>query len=122
MVETSPLSGAYKTSAHDGSWHDKLVLITDLVAMNKKISAYVLRTLDADARRAAPMAVADERALGLRLIDLGSAIQFHADQHDTEPGHDSEPHLHGGPPRIHPRETRTPWSDCTTAIYATSSE
>lgn len=60
------------------SWHDEAILIADLVALNRQISAYALRALDADAGRKEPTAPADEHALGTRLVSLGTALQTRA--------------------------------------------
>jgi hypothetical protein len=59
-------------------WHDELVLVAELSSVNNQIARYVLRLLDADAGRREQVAVADECALGGRLVDLGYALQNRA--------------------------------------------
>lgn len=65
------------------TWKDELVLITDLVAVNKLISRYVLHALDADAGRVDPMAPSDEHHLGTRLIELADQLQARATLRST---------------------------------------
>lgn len=59
-------------------WHDELVLVAELSSVNNQIARYVLRLLDADAGRRDQVGVADECALGGRLVDLGYALQNRA--------------------------------------------
>jgi hypothetical protein len=64
------------TTAPD--WHDELVLMAEMSSVNNQIARFVLRLLDADAGRAEPVSVADEDTLGVRLVDLGYALQDRA--------------------------------------------
>jgi hypothetical protein len=59
-------------------WHDELVLMAELSSVNNQIARFVLRLLDADAGRKEQVSVADEGNLGLRLVDLGYALQDRA--------------------------------------------
>jgi hypothetical protein len=60
------------------NWHDELVLMTELSSVNNQIARFVLRLLDADAGQAEHVSVTDEGNLGLRLVDLGYALQHRA--------------------------------------------
>lgn len=111
-------------STHDpDAWHDKLVFITALVAANKQVSAYVLRILDADAGRAKPPAPADEYTLGSRLVDLGSALIFHATKGGGNPQVDDPkgPTVPGASTVNRRPEVCPPWADPAAAIYTSSS-
>jgi hypothetical protein len=59
-------------------WHDELVLMAELSNVNNQIARFVLRLLDADAGRAEEVSVSDEGILGVRLVDLGYALQHRA--------------------------------------------
>ena len=59
-------------------WHDELVLMAELSSVNNQIARFVLRLLDADAGRREQVSVADEGTLGVRLVDLGYALQDRA--------------------------------------------
>lgn len=60
------------------NWHDELVLMAELASVNNQIARFVLRLLDVDAGRAEQVSVADEGNLGVRLVDLGYALQDRA--------------------------------------------
>jgi len=60
------------------NWHDELVLMAELSNVNNQIARFVLRLLDADAGRAEAVSVSDEGILGVRLVDLGYALQHRA--------------------------------------------
>jgi hypothetical protein len=60
------------------NWHDELVLMAELSSVNNQIARFVLRLLDADAGRAEQVSMADEGILGVRLVDLGYALQHRA--------------------------------------------
>ena len=60
------------------NWHDELVLMAELSSVNNQIARFVLRLLDADAGAAEQVSVADEGGLGVRLVDLGYALQHRA--------------------------------------------
>jgi hypothetical protein len=59
-------------------WHDELVLMAELSKVNNQIARFVLRLLDADAGRREQVSVAEEGNLGVRLVDLGYALQDRA--------------------------------------------
>jgi hypothetical protein len=59
-------------------WHDELELMAELSSVNNQIARFVLRLLDADAGRREQVSVADEGTLGVRLVDLGYALQDRA--------------------------------------------
>lgn len=59
-------------------WHDELVLMAELSSVNNQIARFVLRLLDEDAGRREQMSAADEGKLGVRLVDLGYALQNRA--------------------------------------------
>jgi hypothetical protein len=99
-------------------WHDELTLLSDLATAQRQISAYVLRALDADAKRDEPTAPSDEHALGTRLVDLGSKLQARANRRaGNAREHVEKKHPTRDTARDRPRETATPWINHTTAIY-----
>ena len=59
-------------------WHDDLELMAELSSVNNKIARFVLRLLDVDAGRRDEVSVDDEGDLGVRLVDLGYALQHRA--------------------------------------------
>jgi hypothetical protein len=100
-------------------WRDELTLIGDMATVNRQISIYVVRALDADAGRDEPTAPAHEHALGAHLVGLGTELQTRAARRSTDvrdriPREHPERHV---ATRNRPRETRTPWSNPSTAIY-----
>jgi len=64
-------------------WHEELVLMAELSSVNNQIARFVLRLLDADAGRKEQVSVVDEGRLGMRLVDLGQALQDRAAQRAT---------------------------------------
>ena len=54
--------------------------MVELSQLNTRVTRYVLRHLDADAGRAEPSTVEDERALAERLSGLAAALQARADR------------------------------------------
>jgi hypothetical protein len=83
-------------------WHDELVLITELSKVNRQIGQYVLRALDADAKRAEPTPPDSEHALGEHLAALGQRLQERATQRTADAGRvvidgisTDEPEQHG---------------------------
>jgi hypothetical protein len=52
--------------------------MAELASVNNQIARFVLRLLDADAGRAEQVSVADEGNLGVRLVDIGYALQDRA--------------------------------------------
>ncbi|HET9139944.1 hypothetical protein [Actinophytocola sp.] len=65
-------------TASSSDWHDELVLMAELSSVNNQIARFVLRLLDADAGRKEQVSVVDEGRLGVRLVDLGHALQDRA--------------------------------------------
>jgi hypothetical protein len=61
------------------------ILVANLATLNKRIAAYLLRALDADAQRTSPTPPADERSLGDHLVELGHALQARAAHRPPEP-------------------------------------
>lgn len=78
----------------DLAYHDDKQLIANLTALNGHISRYVLRHLDAEAKRTAPTSPDDERALGLHLVRFGTAVLEGAERRQN-------------PPRANPPATET---------------
>src|SRR5262245_56334693 len=60
------------------NWHDELELMAEMSSVNNQIARFVLRLLDADAGHAEQVSVSDEGILGVRLVDLGYALQHRA--------------------------------------------
>lgn len=52
--------------------------MAELSTVNNQIARFVLRLLDVDAGRAEQVSVADEGLLGVKLVDLGYALQHRA--------------------------------------------
>jgi hypothetical protein len=78
MTDVSPrpqVKGGLVTAL---DWHDELELMAELSSVNNQIARFVLRLLDVDAGRAQHLSVADQGRLGIRLVELGRAIQDHA--------------------------------------------
>lgn len=59
-------------------WRAELELIGKLSTLNQDIARYVVRSLDADAGRTQPTSPADEAALGVRLVEVGTVLQDRA--------------------------------------------
>jgi hypothetical protein len=64
---------------------DHRILTANLVTLNKRITAYVLQALDADAHRTPPTPPADEHSLGDHLVEVGRALQARAALRPPEP-------------------------------------
>jgi hypothetical protein len=69
----------------DLAYHDDKQLIADLTTLNGQISRYVLRHLDAEAKRAVPTSPDDDRALGLHLVRFGTAVLERAERRQHLP-------------------------------------
>jgi hypothetical protein len=63
----------------DHAFYDDKQLIADLSALNGRLSRYVLRHLDADAKRNAPPSPDDERVLAETMATLAGKVQKRAD-------------------------------------------
>jgi hypothetical protein len=73
---------------HDTGWVEDKVLMADLSRLNAEVARYVLRQLDVNAGRAEQISVEDEHALGMRLVELGEAVQaraVHREQRGQQP-------------------------------------
>ncbi len=73
----------------DASWRDDKALISELSALSTKVTRYILHQLDADAQRAEPPSVEEERSLAEHLAGLAAKLQGRADQraaHGNQPG------------------------------------
>lgn len=60
------------------TYHDDKQLVADLSSLNGRISRYVLRYLDAEAKRTVPTSPDDELALATRIIQVGEALEARA--------------------------------------------
>jgi hypothetical protein len=81
--------------------HRDNVLMADVTEVNTLLGRYVLRFLDTDARRAAPLSTKDERALAVRVAAVAKGLQARANRRDR----DGEPPTRVGPSTIqHSRE------------------
>lgn len=99
------------TSEH---WHDELVLITELSKVNRQIGQYVLRALDADAKRAAPTPPDAEHVLGEHLAALGQRLQDRATQRTLDSGRLVIEGITTDDPEQHADTAWTqPWDDTT---------
>jgi hypothetical protein len=99
------------------SWREELALTGELATVQKQISAYIIRALNADADREEPTTPAHEHALGTRLVDLGSKLQARASRAANTQGNVPRKHPQQDAIRDRPREPRNPWANHGTAIY-----
>lgn len=67
----------------DSGWRDDKALIAELSTLNTKVTRYILRQLDADARRTAPPSVTEERALGRCLAVIATKLAARADRREV---------------------------------------
>jgi hypothetical protein len=58
----------------------------EVTVVNAQLSRYVLRFLDADAGRAAPMPIADERALADKVSAVADGIRARAERRERGRG------------------------------------
>jgi len=65
--------------------HSDGLLMHELTVVNALLSRYVLRFLDADAERVAPIAAAEEHALAERLNAAADGIRARAVRRDSAP-------------------------------------
>jgi hypothetical protein len=70
----------------DADWAEVKALLANLSHLNPEITRYVLRQLDADAKRAEPIPSQDEHDFGQRLIELGTQGQQRAARRQPQPG------------------------------------
>jgi hypothetical protein len=64
----------------DQAYRDDKQLMADLAALNEQLGQYVVRMLDADARRAEPVSVADERRFAQTLCTIADRVEQRADR------------------------------------------
>jgi ParB-like chromosome segregation protein Spo0J len=64
----------------DEAFHEDKQLAADLATINVHITRYVLRMLDADASRAEPLSVADERRFAQTLCTMADRLEQRADR------------------------------------------
>ncbi|WP_436501794.1 hypothetical protein [Actinokineospora sp. HUAS TT18] len=76
-VSASAAKGGVMTGP-DAHWRDELTLVGGLSTINRELALYVMRLLDVDAERAPEPLVAEEAALGNRMVELGHAIHARA--------------------------------------------
>lgn len=69
----------------DHDVHSDGRLMHDLSALNTRISQYILRYLDAEARRAEPISVAKEQALADKLAGLAKRVEARAKRRAAAP-------------------------------------
>ena len=62
----------------DEAAHEDNVLVAELAAVNTMIARYILRLLDADAGRAGPISIEDERALVERATRVVESLRARA--------------------------------------------
>lgn len=80
MSNDLPASSQAPTS--DDSAHEDGLLMHDLTVVNAMLGKYVLRYLDADAKRADPIPVAEEHELANRLTTAANGIRARAERRD----------------------------------------
>lgn len=78
------LTTRHRVPGPDEAAHDDGLLMHDLTVVNTVIGRYVVRFLNADAGRAEPVPVADERVLADRLTSAAEAIRARADRRDRD--------------------------------------
>ena len=74
----------------DEAAHVDNLLMAEVTSVNTQLGRYVLRFLDADAGRAGPLPVDDERALADRVAAMADGLHARADRRDQ----------HGEPMRL----------------------
>jgi len=74
----------------DEAAHLDNILMAEVASLNNQLGRYVLRFLDTDAGRAAPLSTADEQALADRVSALADGLRARAARRDQ----------HGEPPRL----------------------
>ncbi len=67
----------------DEAFRDDKQLMADLVALNEQLSRYIIRYLDADARRAEPVTTTEEHALANAMTALGGKVHIRATRRAT---------------------------------------
>jgi hypothetical protein len=67
----------------DQGWPEDKALIAELSKLNGQVTRYVLHQLDADAERAEPPSVEEERALSDQMAALARSLQARADRREA---------------------------------------
>lgn len=68
--------------APDDTAHHDTVLMAEVTEVNTLLGRYVLRFLDADARRTAPLSTTDERVLARRVAAIAEGLHARADRRE----------------------------------------
>jgi hypothetical protein len=68
----------------DEAAHLDNLLMAEVTSVNNQLGRYVLRFLDADAGRAEPMSVVDERALADRVAAMAEGLHARAARRDEQ--------------------------------------
>lgn len=71
-------------SPPDVTAHLDNLLMAEVTSVNNELGRYVLRFLDADARRGAPLSTDDERALGDRLAAVAQGVRARAARREQD--------------------------------------
>jgi hypothetical protein len=92
------ISSTWPSTAHQDN-----LLMAEVSRVNGVLGRYVLRFLDADAGRAEPLGIADERALAGQVADLAGRLRARAArrEHEGEP----RPLVAGVPHAISDKQT-----------------
>lgn len=69
----------------DEHYHHDKRLVAKLADLNGHLTGYLLRHLDADAKRTTPISPDDEHDLGTRLVRLGMMVIGRADRRQRPP-------------------------------------
>jgi hypothetical protein len=75
---SNDLPARSRASSPDDAAHEDGLLMHEVTVVNAMLGKYVLRCLDADALRAAPIAPADEHALADRLTATAEGVRARA--------------------------------------------
>jgi hypothetical protein len=79
---SNDLPASSRVPASDDAAHEDGLLMHELTVVNAMLGKYVLRYLDADARRADPIPTAEEHALADRLTNVADGIRIRANRRD----------------------------------------
>ena len=119
QMDAPECSDRTKQRTESESWRNELNLLGALATVQKQISTYVLRALNADALRDEPTAPSDENALGVHLINLGTELRTRAASRTAHHrGRIPGEHPPRDSKRDRPRDTANPWANHVSEIYA----
>ena len=79
-----PGAGANTIPAPDQLAHEDGLLMHDVTVLNTDLGRYVLRYLDADSGRAAPLDVAAELALADRMTEIADQLRARANRRQSD--------------------------------------